>query len=215
MENLNLTEEQKENLIAEYEAEKKAKKDMRVKEVETYKDLVAQTVENAFEKLQEVSKELVAKKKEVREAFATIIKMKQELYNVKQGQVNHQFMSSEAGLRIRLGFCMTDNYDDTVNAGIAKVQEYLDSLATSPETKALVDTVLTLLSKDSKGTMKASRVLQLQQMADKSENKEFLEGVDIIKNAYAPTESKSYIRAEYRDANRAWKTLPLGMTEAE
>lgn len=109
---------------------------------------------------------------------------------------------------------MIDNYDDTVDAGIAKVKEYISSLARDEQSKILVETVLKLLSKDSKGTLKASRVLQLQQMAEKSGNADFIEGVRIIRDAYRPIESKSYVRAEYKSDSGAWVSVPLGMTEA-
>ena len=102
-----------------------------------------------------------------------------------------------------------------MDAGIAKVKEYISSLARDEQSKILVETVLKLLSKDSKGTLKASRVLQLQQMAEKSGNADFIEGVRIIRDAYRPIESKSYVRAEYKSDSGAWVSVPLGMTEAD
>ena len=71
-----------------------------------------------------------------------------------------------------------------------------------------------LLAKDQKGSLKPSRVMQLRQMADRSGNPRFIEGVAIIANAYKPTPSKTFIRAEAKDENGAWKSIPLGMTEA-
>ena len=134
---------------------------------------------------------------------------------IRSSQRSHQFINSEGTRRITIGFNVIDNYDDTVDAGIAKVKEYISSLARDEQSKILVETVLKLLSKDSKGTLKASRVLQLQQMAEKSENADFIEGVRIIRDAYRPIESKSYVRAEYKSDSGAWVSVPLGMTEAD
>jgi len=78
----------------------------------------------------------------------------------------------------------------------------------------LIETILKLLSKDKKGTLKPSRVLQLEQLGNQLGNEKFLEGVRIIKEAYKPLESKSYIRAEYKDETGSWVNVPLGMTEA-
>ena len=44
----------------------------------------------------------------------------------------------------------------------------------------------------------------------------FIEGVQIIMEAYQPTTTKQYIRAEVKDADTgAWHTIPLSVTDAE
>lgn len=210
-----LSAEQRREMLAQLKAQEEAEKRQREADISTYKALVSQTVEDNFPILQAVSSELAAQKRSIRNAFATVVDLKSSLYGVKDGQRSHQFINSEGTRRITIGFNVIDNYDDTVDAGIAKVKEYISSLARDEQSKILVETVLKLLSKDSKGTLKASRVLQLQQMAEKSENADFIEGVRIIRDAYRPIESKSYVRAEYKSDSGAWVSVPLGMTEAD
>ncbi|MDD4217473.1 MAG: DUF3164 family protein, partial [Bacteroidales bacterium] len=113
-----------------------------------------------------------------------------------------------------LGHYETDGYDDTVNEGVAKVKAFISSMAKDPESKMLVDGILQLLSKDSKGNIKASRVIQLKKMANESQDELFIEGVQIIEDAYRPEISKSFIRAESRKEGEAWENVPLGITEA-
>ncbi len=74
--------------------------------------------------------------------------------------------------------------------------------------------VLKLLSRDSKGTLKASRVMQLRRIAEDTGNERFIEGVKLIEESYQPAVSKLFIRAEKKNDNGAWVSLPLGMTEA-
>nr|DAW46655.1 MAG TPA: Protein of unknown function (DUF3164) [Caudoviricetes sp.] len=210
-----LSAEQRREMLAQLKAQEEAEKRQREADISTYKALVSQTVEDNFPVLQAVSSELAAQKRSIRNAFATVVDLKSSLYGVKDGQRSHQFINSEGTRRITIGFNVIDNYDDTVDAGIAKVKEYISSLARDEQSKILVETVLKLLSKDSKGTLKASRVLQLQQMAEKSGNADFIEGVRIIRDAYRPIESKSYVRAEYKSDSGAWVSVPLGMTEAD
>ena len=210
-----LSAEQRREMLAQLKAQEEAEKRQREADISTYKALVSQTVEDNFPVLQAVSSELAAQKRSIRNAFATVVDLKSSLYGVKDGQRSHQFINSEGTRRITIGFNVIDNYDDTVDAGIAKVKEYISSLARDEQSKILVETVLKLLSKDSKGTLKASRVLQLQQMAEKSGNADFIEGVRIIRDAYRPIESKSYVRAEYKNDSGAWVSVPLGMTEAD
>lgn len=64
------------------------------------------------------------------------------------------------------------------------------------------------------GKVKASRVMQLRKMAEDSGNEMFLDGVRIIEQAYRPVQTKTYVRAEYKNEAGAWVAVPLGMTEA-
>ena len=118
-------------------------------------------------------------------------------------------------MRIVLGNYVTDGYLDTADEGIAMVQNYIKSLAKDEESQILVDMVTRLLSKDTKGTLKASRIIQLRRMAEKSGAAEFIEGVKIIEEAYQPQTSRTYLKAYCKDEKTgAWVQLPLGMTEA-
>lgn len=74
--------------------------------------------------------------------------------------------------------------------------------------------VLRLLARDAKGTLKASRVVQLRKIAEETKSDRFMEGVQIIEEAYQPAISKQFIRAEEKNENGAWVCVPLGMTEA-
>ena len=78
----------------------------------------------------------------------------------------------------------------------------------------LVSMVLKLLARDAKGTLKASRIVQLRKIAEESNNDRFMEGVRIIEEAYQPAISKQFVRAEMKNEDGMWVTIPLGMTEA-
>lgn len=210
----NLTIEERNQLLAELQQQQQAKATQKSKEIDTYKSLVDKTVCECFPILEVLAKELASKKGYVREQFSSIIALKSELYDINEAQQSHSFINADGSRRIHIGHNIVDAYDDTVNAGIEKVKEFISSLSTNAETKLLVETVMQLLSKDKKGTLKASRVLQLQQMAEKSGNAKFLEGVKIIRDAYRPTESKNFIRAERKNNIGIWVSIPLGMTEA-
>ena len=71
-----------------------------------------------------------------------------------------------------------------------------------------------LLAKDQKGTLKASRVLQLRKMAEETGNEQFIEGVRIIEESYQPTVTKQFIRADVKGDNGEWVSIPLSVTEA-
>ncbi|MDR2964014.1 MAG: DUF3164 family protein [Bacteroidales bacterium] len=181
---------------------------------EAYKNLVEDQIETVFPRLLETSDYLRDVKQNCMRCFDQALKMKADLFNVKDDQRSHTFTNAEGTRRIILGYYITDNYRDTVNEGIAIIKEVIASLARDKESEILVEAVLRLLSKDQKGNLKASRVLQLRKMADQLANERFAEGVRIIEEAFQPEQSKQFIRAEYKNEIGMWVNVPLGMTEA-
>ena len=215
-----MTDEQKaqyDAFLAQQQAEqaKAQAKQMR----EDYREMVDDAIESMMPKLKVVSKDLENYKRTVFEEFSTILEMKAEMFKMEKGSEldnqSHTFTNSKGNMRIVLGHYVTDNYLDTVDEGIAKVQEYITSLASDPKSQALVNMVMKLLSKDAKGTLKASRIIQLRKMAEESGAPEFIEGVKIIEEAYQPIKSRTFLKAYVKNEQTgAWDQIPLGMTEA-
>ena len=219
MENATLTMSAAE--LAEFEAFKAAQaakraKDARKQNLDTFNAMIDEQIACAIPELKDISEQLSTVKKAVFENFRALLDMKKDIMKMtKDGQRSHTFTTSDGQSRIELGFYQLDNYKDTVNDGIALVKDYITSLAETDETKALVDMVLKLLSKDQKGNLKASRVLQLRQIAEKVNNDRFTEGVEIIMNSYAPIASKQFIRAFIKGDQGEWLPIPLSITDAK
>ena len=207
--------------LKEFEAYKAAKaaqqaKEVRKKNLNTYNAMIDEQVNETIPELQSVSEQLSMVKKAVFDNFQSLLDMKKDVMKItKDGQRSHTFTNSDGNFRIILGYHVLDNYKDTVQDGIDMVKEYITSLAESDETKSLVDMVLKLLSKDQKGNLKASRVLQLRQIAEQVNNEKFTEGVEIIMNSYAPTPSKKFIQAFAKNDKDEWEVIPLSLTDAK
>ncbi len=215
MENVQMTAEER----AEFEAfraekEKKAAAEKARQDREAYKSLVDETVNAIFPGLEEISGMLAQRKKEAYERFHQALVMKADLYENASDNKSNAFINKEGNRRITLGQNEVDAYDDTVNEGIGKVKAFIESLAKDDDSRMLVTGILKLLTKDKKGNLKASRVMQLRKMAEESSNEQFLDGVRIIEAAYHPTVSKFYVKAEKKLDNGEWVAVPLGMTEA-
>lgn len=197
------------------EEAKAAAKQMRA----DYREMVDDAIESMMPRLRALSESLTNHKRTVFEEFSAILEMKAEMFKMEKGEdLDNQsnfFTNSKGTMRIVLGNYVTDGYLDTADAGISMVQNYIKSLAKDEESQILVKMVTRLLSKDAKGTLKASRIIQLRKMAEQSGAAEFIEGVRIIEEAYQPQTSRTYLKAYIRDEKtNAWVQLPLGMTEA-
>ena len=191
-------------------AEAKARADR-----EMYKQLVDEEIEKSIPVLLAVSEKIKQSKQQVLDNFKTILELKGNIFKtIRDDQKSHTFTNSEGSKRITLGVYVTDGYRDTVEDGIGIVKEYIESLAKDEKTKSLVSMVLRLLSRDAKGTLKASRIVQLRKVAEETGDSRVLEGVRIIEESYQPEVSKQFIRAEQKDVNGMWRSIPLGMTES-
>ena len=193
--------------------EKKAAEAKRKSDREAYTELVDETIAAVMPELTNISEAIAQKKTAAAEAFRGALEMKAELFGVKDDQQSHTFTNSEGTMRITIGHYMLDNYRDTVNEGIAMVKTYIESQARDDASRALVKAILRLLSRDEAGNLKASRVLQLQKMAEETGDERFIEGVRIIEESYQPRPSKDYIRAAVRSKSGVWESVLLSMTE--
>lgn len=201
-----------------YRAEKQKKEaaERRKQQRTDYAAMVDDEVRTTLPVLRELSEQIKTVKSTVFGNFDAILRMKSEVLGLtKDGQRSHTFTTSDSKFRLTLGVNTVDGYRDTVEDGIAMVKGYIQSLAKDETSKALVNAVLRLLSRDGQGNIKASRVLQLRKMAEETGDERFIEGVQIIEESYQPTETKKYIRAEYKNDKGAWVNIPLGMTDVE
>lgn len=208
---------------AEWEAFKaeKAKKEaaeLRKQQRETYQELVNDELAAAIPELRALSEQIKTTKDTLFSNFRTVLDMKADVVGFKEdGQYSHTFTNTDSSLRLTLGVNTVDGWTDMAETGIGMVRRYLESLATDDKSKALVNAVMRLLSKDRQGNLNASKVLQLQKMAEESEDDQFIEAVKIIRESYQPTETRRYIRAQYRDEStgNAWRNIPLSITDVD
>lgn len=206
-----LTEKEKAELRAKLEAEDKAKKQKQQEDRETYKTLTDKFVTTNIKKLQNLSSQMMLVKQEVFRDADLLINMKDELFKTKVDRRSNTFTTQDGLMSITLGNRVNEGWDDTVNAGIAKVKDYLASLAKDDDTAALVETVMGLLAKDRKGNLKASKVLELEKLAQKKQDEMFLDGIAIIRAAYRPEPSYQFIEVTLKDENGNEIKLPLSL----
>lgn len=188
----------------------------------SYADMAEAFINKTIKKLTPLSESIKKKKAEVLEEFSALQRLKSELLDIdgKEMPKSHTFTNKAGDKRVTVGVYETDNYDDTVEEGIAIVKGYIEGLAQDERSQQLVKMVMSLLARSATGALKASRVVRLHKLADESGDPRFIEGVRIIEAAYRPAISRTYIRCEVRSIDpesqviKDWEALPLGMTES-
>ena len=196
-----MTAAQRAELKAQLEAEERAEKQKREDDIAAYKDFRRRVLSGvSFARLQALSEEMRRAKEEVFGDAERLIALKEELFRTKSDRHSNQFTTSDGSITVALGYRTNDGWDDTVNAGVDKVKTFIRSLAKDDDSAALTEMVMNLLAKDRKGNLKASRVLQLREIARKSGYPELIEATDIIQSAYRPVDRASSSR--YRTRTR-------------
>jgi hypothetical protein len=204
-----MTPQQRAEMKAELEAYERAEKQKRENDIEAYKALVAEFCHRTKESMLQLSRKMREEKDLVFDGVAAIIDLKEQLYRVKIDRHSNTFTAD--GITVSLGRRTNDGWDDTVEVGIAKVKEFLSTLAKDEDSSKLYTAVMQLLSKDKKGNLKASSMLQLERYAAEWNDPLFSEGVEIIRNAYTPVETCDFISVSYKDEDGKIHAIPLSL----
>lgn len=206
---------QRAELKAQLEAEERAEKQKREDDIAAYKKAVDDFCREKFTRLRTLSEQMRRMKEEVFADAEALIALKDELFATKSDRRSNQFTTSDGGITVALGSRTNDGWDDTVNAGVDKVRTFIKSLAKDEDSAALAEMVMNLLARDRKGNLKASRVLQLRDIARKSGYPELIEATDIIQSAYRPVESCQFISVSFKDDRGVKQSLPLSLAAME
>ena len=209
-----LTPQQRAELKAQLQAEEKAEAARIENERKAYKDLVDATVLSCAKKLMTLSAEMQRVKQEVFQECATLIRTKNELFKTKGDRKSDTFTTSDNRYCLKLGQRTNEGWDDTVDAGLEKIEEFLGTLVSDDKSAALVSTIRRLMAKDAKGSLRANKVLELKQLASKVNDDLLNEGIKIIEDAYKPVPSCQFITLEARDDDDEgkMKNVPLSIS---
>lgn len=210
-----LTPADRKALMAELVAEQKAEKQRKQADRTAYRALVDENIPELFKVLAHASEVLTLAKKKIFDETRSLVDLKISLYGMKDDQQSHTFTTREGAFSITIGHRVNDGWDDTFGVGVTKVKEFLGTLATDEKSAQLIKTILRLLKPDKKGILKASRVIELANLAEEIDNPEFSEGMRIIQEAYRPMKSVTFIEASWRDENGREHSVPLSISACE
>lgn len=204
----------KEQTPEQIEAQKrKEARQKRDADYKTYKNLVNSQVEILFPHIEMISQQIASLKQNCYKSFDAAIALKRELYGERVDEnLAHMFSNEKNDRRITIGNRYKDDWDDTITAGIDLAKQRIEELAVDDNSRALVKVVLQLLSKNAKGELKASKILQLRKIAIELDDQKMMDAVEIIEKAHKPTVSATFILAEKKNEHGLWITVPLSAT---
>lgn len=185
-------------------------------EREAYREIADKMIAKYFSQLVALSEDMQRIKSECLEEFREVIKTKIDMFGLKSdSQRSHTFTHSGGHIRLTIGVRTTDGYHDTAADGEEIIKEELEMLGNDDKSRSLIKTILRLLAKDNKGSLKPAKVIELRQLAEELKNDRILEGVKVIEEAYIPSVSKMYIKIEEKQEGGGWLVIPLSVTEVQ
>lgn len=202
-------------LEAQIEAKKRAEKQKREDDINAYKDTVDDFVRRVYDMLVPLSDALKEAKDTIFKEKDAIVDLKESLYDTKLDRHSNTFTTSDGKITLSMGFRTVDGWSDDAEAGIAKIKDYMRSLAKDENGAKQNKIIMELLAKDKKGNLKLSSIVQLEKHANEFGDPLFIEGVKIIKDSYRPTETSQFISLIYKDEHGVKHSVPLSLSRMD
>ena len=191
-----LTDEQKKALQDQLKEEEKAKKEKKVQDRTTYKQLSEEFVLNDIDLIinhHGIQEKLI---KKVFSDYEPIKALKAEVYGIEiNDQDSHTSTLKDGSASITIGYNVSIGFDGKESAGVEKIKEFISSLADdNDKVKKLSKMVNTFLKPNVKtGMLNPSKIIELSKLRDEFNDERFNEGLDIIFNAQQRRQNSMYI----------------------
>lgn len=206
----------REQLMQQLNEERKRDEARQQAEREAYDSMKDDVVRKAFGTILQASERLGKAKEKVFSEFEQIMSLKKDLFKLSDEQMltqgSHTFTSEDGQMSIIIGSNIIDRWDETVSVGIKLVNDWLATLAKDEKSAQLVEFVRALLKPNKDGVLKASRVLDLSKNAAKIGDAELIKAVGIIRDAYRPAKTSTYVKAKFKDEMGNDIFVPLSMS---
>lgn len=210
----NLTSAELESLEAQLAEKKKAAKEKERQNKEAFRQLQHEYVQENFIKLVKVETDLSVIKSELFKNVESIIAMKKEIYGNDDKQQSHSISNIDFTRTIIVGHNIVDGWDvDTAQAGVERVNQWLTKKLNDTNAD-LVNIIRDLLKPNAEGILKANRVLELRNQAEKLGDQELISAVAVIQEAYRPKKTSTFIKAKFRNEHGQDIWLNLSMSNA-
>ncbi len=191
-----LTPEQKKEMRAKLEAERKEELRQEREKKELLKSLENDVVLGQIDFFIDKRQDIEVRIENLFKNIETAIELRAEVYgNKKREQDSHTFTLDDGSASIKVGFNVRPSFNGTEAEGIVKIQEYMKSLAGDTENeKILMDMIKIFLKTDSQGNYDPKKVRELNSVRDRANSELFNAGMDIINEAMIDIRTSRYAR---------------------
>ena len=203
-----LTEEQRAALYAQFQREERDKKVERENNISSYKLMQDEFLEDLLPGLYSFSLQQADMVTHAHKSMASLVDLKQDLYEVKEDQNSHTFTHRKGLGSVTIGYNTIIRFDGTEAEGVKIIKNYIKKLSADDEKRKILGNLLnTFMKPDKKGNLNPARIAELNNQKQEVNDEEFSRGVDIIVNAQVVVRSSLFVKGWYLIQNH---TEPSG-----
>ncbi len=209
-----LSAKEKAELKSKLAAEEKQEKQKKQEDKKTYRTLQDEFIAKNFPRLLSTERILGLIKSNLYNGSKDLMEIKKQVYGISddefESQQSHSISNLDYSKTIIIGHNIVDGWDkDLAASGVAKVNNWILKQIT-PENQLMANIVRDLLKPNKEGMPKAQRVLELHNQAEQSGDTELMEAVGLIKEAYRPEKTSTFIKAKMKvDGKDVWINLSM------
>ncbi|NIJ45030.1 hypothetical protein FHR24_001469 [Wenyingzhuangia heitensis] len=189
-----LSPEDKEKLRKQLHAEEREAKKKAQADKESFKDLTKLFVLGNIDNLIDFQKIIEEKVVELFEDYTIIKELKQLVYGPSD-QDSHTSTLQDGSASITIGHNVSIKFNGNESAGLKKINEYLNSLASDEENfqklKKAIDIYLKRNAKT--GDLSPNKIIELNSLRKDFNSELFNEGLDIIMDSQIRTRNSIYV----------------------
>lgn len=189
-----LSPEAKRKLKQQLLEEEKAEKQKVQANKESFKDLTKLFVLGNIDNLVDFKNVIEEKVGELFEDYSIIKELKQQVYGPSD-QDSHTSTLQDGSASITIGHNVSIKFNGNESAGLKKINEYLNSLASDEENfqklKKAIDIYLKRNSKT--GDLSPNKIIELNSLRKDFNSELFNEGLDIIMDSQIRTRNSMYV----------------------
>ncbi len=191
-----LSADQRRELMKEAAELEKQEKQKRANNVEAFKKLSEEFVNEHIDPLvhhHEITEALIEK---LWRGYENIRDLKADIYGTRVNeQDSHTSTTEDGSASITIGWNVTIGFDGTESAGVEKIKDFIASLSTEDSNnKKLSAAVNTFLKPNAKtGMLNPSKIIELSKLKNEFNDPRFDDGLEIIFNAQQRRQNSMYV----------------------
>lgn len=209
-----LSEEQRNDLIMQYQAEEREKREKMIQGKKALVDLEDEAVNEMFEEAEMISNNIVEFKRRWMVRLEPLKGMKVDYTKASPNQSSYTYNSRDGKKQAIVCQNMAARYDDGIQAGIDFAKEWFNAQVVDDKSKKLIDIIEGLLAKGNKGTYSPSNLMEFVKTANEKDEPLLKKAAECILESLRKEATSVSIRMWKTDDDGIRRAVPLSATKA-
>lgn len=209
-----LSEEQRNALIMQYQAEEREKREKMIQGRKALIDLEDEAVNEMFQEAEMISNNIVEFKRRWMVRLEPLKGMKVDYTKASPNQASYTYNTKDGKKQAIVCQNKADRYDDGIQAGIDFAKEWLNAQVVDDKSEQLIDIIEGLLAKGNKGTYSPSNLMRFVATANEKDEPLLKKAAECILESLRKEATSVSIRMWKTDDNGIKRIVPLSATKA-